>query len=80
MIMEHLEKAIQYVRENKDWSEAEEQVALDQISKMRCPLNMTSTGSHICDKIRDLMDEYGEDNDLAEGWWDEDAEAIFWKL
>lgn len=80
MAKSHFEKAIQYVRENKDWSEAEEQVALDQISKMRYPLNMTSTGSHICDNIRDLMDEYGEENDLTEGWWDEDAEAVFWKL
>ena len=81
--MTELEKAIQYVRENKDWTDAEEQVAMDDIGKMRCSLSMTRTGEKICDHINDLLEEYGEDNGLPEGWWMsevDDVEEIFWEL
>lgn len=83
MAKSHFEKALQYVRDNKTWTIAEEEVAVADIDKMRCPLAHTRTGEKIADAINDLMEEYGEDNDLPEGWWlDEvgDAEEIFWKL
>lgn len=83
MAKSHFEKALQYVRDNKTWTEAEEQVALNDMDRWRCPLTHTQTGERIADQINDLMEEYGEDNDLPEGWWlDEvsDAEDIFWKL
>ena len=78
--MEEFEKALQYVRDNKDWSDAEEQVALERMDQYRCPLDFTGMG--IAEKIYDLMEEYGEDNDLPEGWWLEfgDEDEIFWKL
>ena len=80
--MNDWEKAIQYVRENKTWTDAEEEVALDMMDRMRCPLNMTSTGTGICDKIRDLLNEYGEENNLAEDWWLDfgTEEDLFFKL
>lgn len=81
--MKHFEKAIEYVRENKTWSESEESVALEQMEKYRCPLRMVDCGDGIIDEIHDLMEEYGADNDLPEEWWLEyvdDEEEIFWKL
>ena len=83
MAKSHFKKALQYVRDNKTWTDAEEQVALDDIDKMRCPLDNTRTGQKIADEINDLMEEYGADNDLPEGWWLDkvgDAEEVFWKL
>lgn len=83
MAKSHFKKALQYVRDNKTWTDAEEQVALDDIDHMRCPLADTRTGEKIADEINDLMEEYGEENDLPEGWWLDkvsDAEEIFWKL
>ena len=78
--MKHLDKAIQYVRDNKTWSEAEEQVALERIDHQRCPLSFAS--ERIADEITDLMEEYGQDNDLSEGWWLEygDTDDIFFML
>lgn len=78
--MTDLEKAIQYVRENKTWSDAEERVALDIIGHMRCSIDLASP--KICDEIHDLMEEWSEDNDMPEGWWYEDAneDDIFFEL
>lgn len=81
--MEHFEKAIEYVRENKTWDEAEEIVALKWMDEWRCPLSMVACGDIIANGIHDLMEEYGMNNDLPEGWWREyvdDEEEIFWKL
>lgn len=77
---EHYEKAIQYVRDNHGWSEAEEQVAIDNIDHYRCDISTAS--DKIACEIADLMDDYGKDNDLADGWWWEFANVddIFFKL
>lgn len=76
----HFEKAIEYVRENKTWSEAEDQVALENIDKWRCPIDHAYPS--ISDEIAELMDEYGIDNDLPEDWWRDlgDEDDIFFKL
>lgn len=75
-----IDDAIQYVRENKTWSDAEERVALDKINSMRCDLSTAS--DKICCDIHDLMEEWSDENDYPEGWWmyyvDEDD--IFLKL
>lgn len=75
-----ISEAIQYVRENKTWSEAEERVALDRINELRCDVSYAS--EKISDDIHDLMEEYGEENNLPEGWWlDETTEDdIFFSL
>ena len=75
----HFKKVIEYVRENKTWSEAEEQVALERIDRWRCPLDHAYPS--ISDEISELMCEYGVENDLPEDWCEDfDAEDIFWKL
>lgn len=75
-----LDKAIQYVRDNKDWSEAMEQVALERIDHFRC--GIAQAYPSIADSIYDLMEEYGEENDLQEGWWYDlaDEDDIFYRL
>ena len=78
--MTHFEKAIQYVRENRTWSDAEEAAALERINSFRSSIG--SASSKIAMSISDLMEEYGADNDLPEGWWlDEgDEDDIFMQL
>ena len=78
--MTHFEKAIQYVRENRTWSDAEEAAALERINSFRS--SISSASSKIAMSISDLMDEYGADNDLPDGWWlDEgDEDDIFMQL
>lgn len=66
---EHFERAIQYVREHKSWSEAEDAAALERINNLRCDINFASPT--ITNQIALLMDEYGENNDLPDGWWTE---------
>lgn len=38
--------------------------------------------ANLCDKIYDLMEEYGQDHELAEGWWLNyyDEEIVFEKV
>ena len=76
----HFDKAIQYVRDNKTWSPAEEEVAWEFIDRYRCPIGQASP--RIADIIHDLMEEYGQDNDLPEGWWYDyaDEDEIFTQL
>lgn len=76
----HLQEALKFVRDNKNWSSAEEAVALDRIGEMRCGLDHASP--KICENIAELMDEYGEREDLEEDWWREfgDEDDIFFML
>ena len=78
--MEAIEKAIQYVRDNRTWSNKEESVALDIMSELRCDLG-TASDKIVCE-IHDLMEEWSEEHDYPEGWWREllDEEEIFMKL
>ena len=41
--------------------------ALHHMEIMRCPLRMVDEG--LADDIHDLMEEFGDENDLSEGWW-----------
>lgn len=78
--MTDFENAVQYVKDNHQWSEAREAVALERINHNRCSIEYADSG--IADEIVDLMEEYGADNDLPEGWWmDEgDVDSIFMNL
>lgn len=74
-------KALKFVLENKTWTEEQETRALNQIDRMRCPLRMTQDGGFIEDEICDLMEEYSQENNLADDWWsDHSAEDIFWEI
>lgn len=76
----HLKEALKYVRENKKWSNAEEEVALEKIGNMR--LNIHEAAPDISNNIAELMDEYGQNEDLEEDWWREfgDEDDIFFML
>lgn len=78
--MTKLEQAIQYVRDNKTWTDAEEVIALDVINKFRCDIKQASDS--ISNEIHDLMEEWSADNDMPEGWWynETDEDEIFFKL
>lgn len=77
---EHFDKAIQYVKEKHTWSDACVQHALEIIEECRCPIDQAS--DEISYEIHDLMEEYGQDNDLPEGWWYQygDEDDVFWEL
>ena len=78
--MTTFEKAVQYVRNNKRWSDAEEAVALEEINQYRCGISFANP--EISDEIHDLMEEFSADEDLPEGWWynEGDEDDIFMML
>lgn len=41
-------------------------------------MHSTPTACYDFDHIRDLLDEYGADNDLEEGWWEEYGDLDDW--
>lgn len=61
-----LELAIAYVRKNVD---------MERVERVRSVLASNSmefddVDEDLSDEIYDLMEEYGADHDLAEGWWE----------
>lgn len=62
--MNDFEKAALYAVSQLD--ETEIDYALHQMDKHRIPIRMMGG---ISEMICDSMEEYGEDNDLPEGWW-----------
>lgn len=58
-------KAINYVRLNVDMEDVER--AMTIIDRQRCPL--CQADPELDNQIYDLMEEYGQDNDLPECWW-----------
>lgn len=76
--MKHIDKAVQYVQENVDYKELES--AVKQMAERREPLY--SVNPKLCDSIYDLMEEYGADNNLPEGWWlnDMDEEDVLFRI
>lgn len=76
----HLDKALEYVRANKTWSDEEEKEALAHIDLYRCPINRAS--AEIADEITDLLNEYGDENGLPTDWWtnETDVDDVFFKL
>lgn len=72
---EDLAKALAYVRENVDPVDIGK--AIEKMAEYHCSLN-----GCLADKIHDLLEEYGADNDLPEGWWEEfgDLDDIVYKL
>ena len=77
---EMLDMALQYIRENKTWTDAEEEQALNTINHLKC--GIAQANSKICSDIRDLMDDWSTDNNISQDWWQEftDEDDIFLKL
>lgn len=77
-----LDKAIKFVEDGLlDHVFVEEiRLSLRCAEECRCPID-----SDITDAIRDLLNEFGSDNDMPEDWFEDwygfiDLEEIFWKL
>ena len=67
--MNHFEKAVAYVREHVDMADvAQAKVKMGEKNPL-FRINHT-----LCDDIYDLMEEYGADHDLPEGWWLDEAD------
>lgn len=75
-----LKPAIDYVREQL----AEEDLAVIRAQVDRNYRNHMAPSDYVTDdaKVIDLLEEYGQDNDLPEGWWENegDIDDILLKL
>ena len=76
--MKHLEKALDYVRENIDIDYLKG--CITTAMQMRRPLG--GVAPLLVDDIYDLLEEYGQDNDLPEYWWmsEIDEDTILFEL
>ena len=61
----HLEKAIKSIRERID----EQEFNYMLCSAMLERASFSSMYPREADEIADALEEYGQDNDLPEGWW-----------
>ncbi len=75
-----LDKALDYVRENMD----EDDMAILHAEMNKCyKMHLIPDSDTMdCTKVIDLLEEYGDDNELPEGWWEEygDIDDILLKL
>ena len=72
-----LDDGLDYVREQLDEDElVVYRVEVSRNLNHRIPANMGLDDG----KIIDLLEEYGEDNDLPEGWWEEYGDIEDWLL
>ena len=73
-----LDKAIDYVRENLEADElAEIRAQIDRSYRYHmAPSDCVTNDS----KVIDLLEEYGADNDLPEGWWEYEGDIDDWLL
>ena len=69
---EELRKGIKYVLDNID----EDDLAMLKAEMNRCwKMHVVPTESTVdCDVVIDLLEEYGEENELPEGWWQEECD------
>lgn len=68
--------AVNYINANKAWNIIEEDIACEKMNDWRCGIAQVS--QRISDGIQDLLEEYGNDNDLPEGWWMEYGDVDDW--
>lgn len=75
----HFNAALEYVRDNKSWTDTQEALAIEDMVRYRCPIEYAD--DDISDEIAALMDEYGKELGLPDGWWMEhEVNEIFWEL
>ena len=67
-----IDKAIDYVREQMD----KDDMTILQAEMNKCYKMHLIPNEDVmdCSKVIDLLEEYGQDNDLPEGWWMEYGE------
>lgn len=61
----NLEKAIEFIRERVDIYYIN--FCVSSAMRMRCTVSQVD--AIMADEIIDLLEEYGQDNNLPEGWW-----------
>lgn len=74
-----IEEVVEYVRQNVDMAEVE--VTIRKMAQRREPLYHVNI--QLCNTIFDLLEEFGDDNDLSEGWYlieGVDEEDVLFKL
>lgn len=73
-----MKQAIDYVRQHIDMDEV--RLAIKRMEERREPLFRVNRA--LCDTIYDLMEEYGRDYGLPEGWWlsEHDEESLLYEL
>ena len=64
-----LKKAVAYVRERMD--EDDMSIIHAQINKCYKQHLVPTFGLVDCDSVLSLLEEYGEEHELSEGWWEE---------
>lgn len=69
---------IKFVSDNVDQDRVK--LAWKHMDIRRAPLSVVD--DVLYDEIQDLLEEYGEDNDLPEGWWmaDYDIDELVFEL
>jgi hypothetical protein len=68
--MTHIEKALEYIRDNVDLEHVGYMIIQSKLQRMPVSFMYAS----FADDISDLLEEYGQDNDLPEGWWCEECD------
>ena len=61
----NMDEALEYVRRNVEVNYAK--YIVNKAREMRCPCGYLDPS--FADLVFDLLEEYGADNDLPEGWW-----------
>ena len=69
-----LDKAIDYVREQL----GEERLAVVRAQANVCYEQRRPVDTDYNDEVHDLLEEYGEENGLPDGWWEEYGEIDEW--
>ncbi len=68
--------ALKYVRENMD--EDDMTILQAEISKSYNMHLVPTEHTVNCDKVIDLLEEYGSENNLGEGWWENEGDMADW--
>lgn len=72
---EAMKPALDYVRSQLEDYELNE-IRAKISSAYEC--HTTPTAYDDFDKVQDLLEEYGEENDLPEGWWEDEGDLDDW--
>lgn len=65
--MANKKEALQYIRDNNSWTEAQIERAFEIMEQFRCPIGQAD--ENIEWDIQQMMEDYASDNDLEEDWW-----------
>lgn len=65
--MANKKEALQYIRDNNNWTEAQIERAFEIMEKFRCPIGQADENIEL--DIQQMMEDYASDNDLEEDWW-----------